>query len=278
MNLLETVETLKEGDFGNTNSKSRVNQLKNWFFTFNNYTSVEMYEMETKFNEICDKYIFQEELGANGTPHLQGCIELHKPMRWSEFNLSKNIHWEKTNNKDKSIEYCGKDSTRNGKTFRKNVKLIKPLKVITDDMLYPWQKSILEISKGEPDGRSVHWYWESNGKAGKSCFCKYMFVKHKALVIQGGKLADIMNIIFNTNMDECEILLIDIPRVNKDKVSYGSIECILNGMITNTKYETGTKVFNPPHVFVLGNYPPDEFKIEDFSSDRWKITEINKKA
>jgi hypothetical protein len=58
---------------------------------------------------------------------------------------------------------------------------------------------------------------------------------------------------------------------NQNKVSYSSIECIKNGMITNTKYETGFKVFNPPHVVVFSNFPPDEEKL---SADRWNIKEI----
>jgi len=98
-----------------------------------------------------------------------------------------------------------------------------------------------------------------------------MYVKHKAITIQGGKLADIMNIVFNLNMDECRMLLIDIPRNNLNHVSYSAIECILNGMITNTKYETGVKVFNPPHVVCLSNFDPD---LDKLSEDRWNVIEI----
>jgi len=95
------------------------------------------------------------------------------------------------------------------------------------------------------------------------------------LVIQGGKMADIMNIIFNTNMDKINNMFIDIPRNNGNKVSYNSIECILNGMITNTKYETGTKVFNPPNIFVFSNFMPDTSSL---SKDRWKIYTIKEKC
>jgi len=43
-------------------------------------------------------------------------------------------------------------------------------------------------------------------------------------------------------------------------------------MITNTKFETGVKVFNPPHIVVLSNEYPDTEKV---SLDRWCIKEIN---
>ena len=74
------------------------------------------------------------------------------------------------------------------------------------------------------------------GNIGKSAFCKYMVVKHHATVVRGGKLGDIMNIIFNTDMDKCNYILFDIPRGTGGHVSYTSLEAILDELITNTKY------------------------------------------
>ena len=76
--------------------------------------------------------------------------------------------------------------------------------------MYPWQKEIEDLSMTEPDGRTIHWYWENEGGVGKSSFCKYMYIKHGAITIQGGKLADIMNIIFNLDMNEVTTLIIDV--------------------------------------------------------------------
>jgi hypothetical protein len=45
-------------------------------------------------------------------------------------------------------------------------------------------------------------------------------------------------------------------------------------MICNTKYETGVKVFNSPHIFVFANFPPD--KPDELSNDRWIIKELLK--
>jgi len=46
------------------------------------------------------------------------------------------------------------------------------------------------------------------------------------------------------------------------------LESIKNGLIVNTKYETGSKLFNSPHIIVFSNMSPD---VSAMSMDRWKI-------
>lgn len=259
---------------GNTNfskpqevkEKKQCNKMKFWFFTLNNYTEDDIKEIVPKFNDICKRYNFQEEVGKEGTKHLQGTIELKVKMRWTEFKLNNKIHWEKTRNIDKAFEYCIKEDTKAGRVWIHP----KPIKIISN--LYPWQVEIRDLFLTEPDGRTCYWYFEEKGGAGKSSFCKYMYIKHKAITIQGGKLADVMNIIFNLDMNEVKMIIIDIPRNNGNNISYSSVECILNGMITNTKFETGVKVFNPPHVVCFANCLPDDSKL---SRDRWVIKNIS---
>lgn len=262
----------ENGDAMDGNTKHRVNQLTKWFFTFNNYKNEDIGEMEIVFKRICTKYVFQEETGEEEkTPHLQGSIWLKKAMRWSQFGLPKEIHWEKLRNENASADYCQKEKTRTGRVF--TFGFPKPIKIISD--LYDWQKEAEELLLSaceETTNRKVYWWWEAKGNKGKSAFCKYMAVKHKTTVIQGGKMADIMNIIFNTDMDNCNSIIIDIPRCHGNCVSYAAIECILNGMITNTKYETGVKIFNPPQVMIFANFPPDSG--DNMSNDRWNIKEL----
>lgn len=267
---MNTLEIHRDGEDGNTKKSSSPQplQLKQWFFTWNNYPSNSIDLLEITFKKFCEKYVFQEEVGAEGTPHLQGCIFLKRKMRWTEFQLPRQIHWEKTRNGEAAVDYCQKVESRNGKTF--SFGFPKPIKTIEN--LYDWQKEIETICLGEPDGRHIHWYYDQQGNKGKSAFCKYMFVKHNALVIRGGKLADISNMIFNMDMDNCNAVLIDIPRGHGGKVSYTSIECILDGLITNTKYETGAKAFNPPNLIVFSNFEPEQ--PEKLSDDRWIIREI----
>jgi len=259
------------GEDGNTTPPSHVKQspqLKKWFFTYNNYPEEAISCLERCFQKICVKYVFQKEVGENGTPHLQGNIWLHKAMRPSEFKLQPQIHWEKTRNENAAEGYCQKSETSIGEPFLWGWP--KAIKIL--DNLRPWQQSIVNYIATEPDGRKLLWVYEDIGNTGKSSLCKYLYVTKNVIVIQGGKLADIMNIIFNIDMSNVTCIMIDVPRKNKNNVSYGAIECILNGMITNTKYETGIKVFNPPHVIILSNFSPNTD--DTLSADRWDIREI----
>jgi len=259
-----------EGD-GNTNPsvpKPRTNQLKRWCFTFNNYKLGDTDLLSGVFNKVCTKWVFQEEIGETGTPHLQGAIWLKKPQRWEEFKLPKGIHWSKMDNEEASAKYCVKEETRSGAIFKNGwppeLEYIIPTQ--------PWQLDIINLLNVKPNGRSVHWFYDEIGGIGKSQFCRYMRIKYDVWSINGGSFSDICNIIFNMNTDYIKMIIFDLPKETGGHISYRTLECVLNGMITNTKYETGTKIFNPPHVIVLANKLPSN--MDALSADRWKITNL----
>jgi len=266
------IETDRDGKNGNTKHSSppnkQGNQLKTWFFTYNNYTATDIERIETTFKVIALKYRFQEETGESGTKHLQGNVWLKKSMRFSEFKLPKEIHWEKTRNEDAAAAYCGKAETRTGSVYEYGFP--KPVKVI--EKLRPYQKHIEKIFLTEPDDRTVYWFWEDTGNVGKSAFCKYMYMKYGVLFCNGGKAGDLVNLVFNADMDNTKAVIWDIPRASKAGISYAAVEQIKNGLICNTKYETGNKVFNAPHIFIFANFPPQER--ENLSADRWRVFKI----
>jgi len=252
--------------------KKQPIQCINWCFTWNNYQKEDIETLETFFKHLCYKYCFQEETGEKGTPHLQGVISLKKRGRWTEFGLPKTIHWEKCKHVTKAYIYCSKEESRTGKVFTLNFSAPKPLKLLNENLFYDWQKQIIEIIEEEPDERKVYWFWSKEGKKGKSSFAKYLVAKKAALFFEEGKKADIMKLIFDADMDNKNIVVIDIPRANGNNVSYKSIESIKNGMIYSSKYEGGYKLFNPPHLIVFSNEPPE---LEKLSEDRWNIFNID---
>lgn len=99
----------------NTESKSQKSRIRvrNWCFTLNNYTSEEVNSLAQQ-----ECYLFQEETGENGTPHLQGILCFRNPMSLSSMKrINGRAHWEACRNKIASIQYCSKESTRSGKIF-----------------------------------------------------------------------------------------------------------------------------------------------------------------
>ena len=259
------VPTVPEGDGNNDTSPSAKYKYD---FVINNWSQLEFNDLCQTLDNIAKKAIIGSEVGEKGTPHLQGYISLLKKERIATLRVRPGLQrasFRKCRNEEALIEYCQKDGVV---LYRKGFPL--PIRVITE--LYPWQKEIEDLYLTEPDNRSIHWYWEPDGNVGKSAFVKYMIVKYKALYCDGGKKSDLINLVFNSNMDECKCVIWDLPRGTKGSISYATLECVKNGMVCNTKYETGTKVFNPPHIFVFANFPPDD--VSQLSSDRWKIRRI----
>lgn len=54
---------------------------RNWCFTLNNYTNTDWERLTSLSKEDCNYIIVAKEVGAQGTPHLQGYLELAKPAR-----------------------------------------------------------------------------------------------------------------------------------------------------------------------------------------------------
>lgn len=259
----QIVPIVPEGGNTKTPSAKQISPAVRWCFTLNNWTDSEYSSIVPIFRNNCKLVIIGSEVGDSGTPHLQGYCEFKTKLRPKSLFVAR-FHWEKAKgNKTQNINYCSKDKV----LF--SMGCPKPLKIITE--LYPWQRNIEKLIQTSPDDRSIYWFWDSDGCKGKTAFMKYCVVKHKALPCIGGKFADIMNLVFNQDMDETEACIFNIPRGHREHISYSSLEAIKDGMVVNTKYETGYKLFNSPHVIVFANFPPDESAL---SNDRWVIKEL----
>lgn len=262
------------GNTINPSSSKQISPAKQWCFTLNNWTDDDVNNLVPKFQEVAEKYIFENECGEQGTPHLQGYVCFKKKLRPLSLGLNQKIHWEKIKGKEEhNIEYCSKDyrEKKEGvKLWSHNIHIKKPLKLIEPSKW--WQIEILSILQTEPDDRAVYWYWSEAGGIGKSQFAKYCVARENCLFFEEGKKADIMHLIFEAPDERLEKIIIDVPRDNGNNISYKSIEAIKNGLIYSPKYEGGYKLFNSPHIIVFANQPPQE---ERLSADRWHIKNID---
>ncbi len=273
MNKSEQTEKQK---IGGGNTKSPPIQGKRWCFTLNNPKDGMIEQIEQEFKRLNLKYIIGSEVGESGTPHLQGYIEADKKMRPSQIKWSfgkwSTAHWEKAKgNTIENITYCSKEGNYLIHRFDKP-KVEK--KSWLNISLYPWQEIVINELKEDASDRTIRWLWESKGNVGKTTFQKYIYSKYTRVAVLGGKACDIKNgIIEFHKQHKCtpDIVLINIPRVYKDFVSFQGIEEIKDMFFYSGKYEGGMVCGDAPHVIVFANNSPDTNKM---SLDRWAIDEI----
>ena len=266
-------ENSSNSSIGKSGNTKQISPSKHWCFTFNNYTQDDIKQFQKISSNSSNKYVFQEEIGEEGTRHLQGYIEFKEKLRPKNLFDNK-IHWEKCRNIKKSILYCSKEDTRNGEIYCHNIRLPKKVKVLNENQLYPWQHDIIKIIKEEPDDRTINWFYEHDGCAGKSTFCKYLAVEHHALIV-GARASDMKYMI--VKYEELhgvypDIIIMDIARSNNiDDIDYDGIEQVKNGLFMNSKYECCQVVMNNPHIICFANDKP---LMCAMSTDRWNVVKI----
>lgn len=247
---------------------------RNWCFTWNNYKD----DFDSKFSRFfigkkCTRYLYQEEVGKNGTPHIQGNVEFKNQVYFNGLTkLDPSIHWEITRNPKAAWEYCKKDDTRTGKIYSYG---ISPPDIIEDPLegltLYEWQKDILELIDTKPDRRTIHWYWEEKGCTGKSSLAFHICLKRKDAIAVSGGLKDVAFAVTSQEIKP-KIIIWDIPRCDEEYVSYTCIEKMKGGHFFSGKYESKSTLMNPPHIICFANFKPKE---EKMSQDRWRIVKID---
>lgn len=240
-----------------------------WCFTLNNYTKDDIEFFAGTLDTA--KYMFQEETGEQGTPHLQGVVYFDNARNGKQMKqLHSKVHWEPTKCLKGSVNYCCKASTRTGEVYFKGwTPPEDELEIITD--LYDWQQKIVDLLNTKPDKRTIHWFHEPIGNRGKTELCKYILTKFRHVqYFTGGEAKDIAFQIINESWAP-KIVIFDFPRTSEGKVSYNSIESVKNGLVQSGKYKGGRKVFNAPHVIIMANWGPDLSKL---SNDRWHVVDL----
>lgn len=279
------------GNTDTTTTELERKQLIKYCFTYNNYNMDELESIYSSLKNVCEYFLYGEEVGESGTPHLQGFIYLKKSMRITELKKLSDIIYkfnfsEMRKDVINSVIYCSKDGViyhynlpeeyLNEIEARKEIKKHKlpwwdnyNKKIELIEPTYNYQKFILDIIQNKPNKRDIYWFYDSVGNVGKTSLSKYMSYHYKAINIDGNK----KDILYAAAEAKSYIYLIDLPRSSKNHVSYNGIEAIKNGYYFSGKYESKMIVRNHPHIFIFSNYLPE---INNLSVDRWQIYEIYK--
>lgn len=204
--------------------KSTPQRARGWLFVINNYDSDSL-DSALELMDSCTHFSMQEEIGENGTPHLQGgcrfkCQRTFKQMK----QKLPTAHLEIAKNINAVLEYSKKTKTRNGRVWTKEPEKIKdPIETPRE-----WQKTIIEELKEEADDRTVNWICDLEGNSGKTALCKHLCLKGDAILV-GGKASDVKAAIASMKVKP-RIVLWNIPRSLESYVSYESIESVKDGI------------------------------------------------
>lgn len=256
-------QIISDDELGNT----KPIRARGWAFTLFDFDD----STKNLITQVFQKWVIGEEVcPKTGKKHLQ-CYgynqvqttfkKLKKVWPTGHFEVARGKPWE-------NLIYCSKEGKADTNiTIGAPVQLA--VKTISEGSLYDWQKKVLEVCKGEPDDRTIRWYWEPIGNAGKSAFCKFMVVHYNAMVITTAKSADIATCIdasINT-------YIFDFPRSCEGFCPWNGLEQLKNGLITEAKLKKKAKttVMNCPHVIVFANWPPGDAPL---SKDRLVIERI----
>jgi len=250
---------------------------RTWCLTVNNYNSTDLSQV-TQLSQKSRWWIIGKE-GKEGsaTPHLQCYFSFNNQTRFS--TLKRAIprgHWEVAKGtRDQNYKYCAKEGDFETnivpKLTRDDMKAMVLAKY--DSVVWkPWQQDVIDFLSVDPDSRTIRWIYEPTGNVGKSFLAKYLACR-EGTIISSGKANDIFNQV-NTALESGvlpKVVILDVPRVVADYVSYQALEKLKDGCLYSGKYEGGVCIFPEVHVIAFSNQKPDLSKM---SKDRWKLYEI----
>lgn len=176
-----------------------------------------------------------------------------------------------------AFDYCLKTESRAEGGQQWTTGLPRKLDTVALSELKGWQAKLAQKLQIQcpRDCRTIHWYWEKEGKVGKSFFGRAIVDFAKAILVSG-KASDVkcaIAMMVAKNGEGPPIVIWDIPKSSYElgAVSYGGMEEVKNGNFFNGKYESGNVRFNTPHVVCFANGPPD---LTQMSADRWNVIEL----
>jgi len=274
MNHLETIRGEDEG-----NENLRLPPLKQTIQQLYFCTALFNYDLETiklKLTPICKKFICGKEIcPTTGKVHYQTFISLKKKMRAQQLSKILVSKWISCKgNEESNVTYCSKD-----KEIYKHGFPIEMEKYVEEiEELYDWEIDIIEnILKVPTDKRTIYWFHEPKGCAGKTTFQKYLFThpeEFPEVIVLGGKASDMKNGLLDymkTNKKAPKVVLFNIPMSAYNKVSYTGIEEIKDMFFFSGKYEGGMVCHKCPHVLVFANKEP---RYNDMALDRWIVKKL----
>jgi hypothetical protein len=152
----------------------------------------------------------------------------------------------------------------------------------------PWQQTLISIAEGPVIPRKAHVVIDPNGNSGKSYLANFLAVKMGFLIVNPSSRRDLGFILTSTLNSGIHVpgVVIDIARsvvgsgMNEHLPNtamaavWNFVEALHDGRITNTKYESQTLFFKPPHVMIFTNHDVEIRSEFTLSRDRWNVMKL----
>jgi hypothetical protein len=243
---------------------------RSWLCTWNNFP--DDWKDKILLSGAID-YAGQKEKGENAEKeHIQFAVRFENQIAFVSMQaMFEGAHIEPAKNWCRAKQYCQKKETQ----VEAGIVSVEP--PICKDPLAgkayrPLQQEIMDIIKEQPDDRSIHWFYDPEGNAGKTTIAKHICLKNKDAIYVNGKAGDMKYAcMLQLKSNDLKTVIIDLTRQIESFVSYQGMEEIKNGIFFSTKYECGMCLFDNPHVIILANFYPDTRML---SADRWRIHEM----
>ena len=152
----------------------------------------------------------------------------------NKYFFNNKSHLVKLKNWNAAYNYCSKE---NNKIITNEIN--EPIKLITDDLFFDWQKDLIKIINSEPDDRKIYWYYGEQG-VGKTQFIKYCCIKYGAIILSG-KPSDMKNGIVEYKKKNHKLPKIIFSNIGFDVdlklINYSGYEDIKDMTFYSGKYE-----------------------------------------
>lgn len=237
---------------------------KGWFLTLK-WTHGIHYPMFRKIMDWIRTHctrgkITLEKGDETGYEHFHMALEMKvkKRFEWFKHHLTPVCHCEVTRNEEGAYNYVSKEETRIWGPWAYPEPIGEPIKDEMEGLEFkPWQMQIKSILDGPIDQRAIYWYWGARG-IGKPSFGKHLLIRYNACFLEGAAKKDMAY-----GWKGEPIIIIGFPYTYKpEDIPYDAIEALKDGLIFSSKYESGAKLHNRPHVICLANMPADTSKLD----------------
>lgn len=266
---VDTVSTQADG-----NSRSSAKRSRSWILTWYNFPESYLTFLDTAKCRYAGQI---EECPETKRLHIQCAVRFENAVGGKFVQKCfPGSHHEICRSWAHSKIYCSKEQTRVGEPFSNIKEVRKPIDPLSTVTPYDWQQKILTLVEHvatEAEARTVHWFWEPSGGAGKTSLARSLCLRYPGEIIYtNGCGKDVLFAVAGAITEGHDVRAV-VYGVNRGAtVDYGVLESLGDQIFFSAKYESKMILFAPLHVIVFANEPPIQGRL---SSGRIEVTRLN---